>query len=141
MHRLSLRRRMLRMQRKVRKLKKKHPKGCFFAERIIDLGNRRERRHRRSVGRDAVGSCPQRGCIAASGGRNAGDGVPYALFWWKIWRFTKESLPLLRQAFAYALGWVDSVGSEGAGEGVGAEVSGGSVGLGSTRAMILSRDL
>ena len=66
---------------------------------------------------------------------------PGEAFWWKIWRFTKESLPLLRQAFVYALGWVGSVGSVGAGEGVGAEVSGGSVGLGSTRAMILSRVL
>ena len=41
----------------------------------------------------------------------------------------------------YALGWVGSVVSVGTGVGSGAEVSGGSVGLGSTWAMILSRDL
>ena len=47
----------------------------------------------------------------------------------------------LRQAFVYALGSVGVVVSVGMGEGSGAEVSGGSVGLGSTRAMILSRVL
>ena len=47
----------------------------------------------------------------------------------------------LRQAFAYAVGSVGVVVSVGMGVGSGAAVSGGSVGLGSTWAMILSRDL